>query len=109
MTQMPPQAPMAPAGMPVKPHRGGMILAFGLVGFFCCIIFAILAWVMGGGDLKEMAAGRMDRTGEGMTKAGKIIGMIACILQIVGFVIWIIAVVIFGAASFSLTTHSQGM
>ena len=58
MTQMPPQAPV---GMPVKPHRGGMILAFGIVGIVCCIIFAILAWVMGNGDLKEMAAGRMDR------------------------------------------------
>ena len=103
MTQMPPQAP---AGMPVKPHRGGMILAFGGVGFFCCIIFAILAWVMGGGDLKEMAAGRMDRTGEGMTKAGKIIGMIVTILQIVGIVIWIILVAA-GAASFSFRTSGM--
>jgi len=103
MTQMPPQAP---AGMPVKPHRGGMILAFGIIGLVCCVIFAILAWVMGSGDLKEMAAGRMDRTGEGMTKAGKIIGMIACILQIVGFVIWIIAVAV-GAASFSFRTSGM--
>ena len=104
MTQMPPQAP---AGMPVKPHRGGMILAFGIIGIVCsCIIFAILAWVMGGGDLKEMAAGRMDRTGEGMTKAGKIIGMIATILQIVVFVIWIILVAV-GAASFSFRTSGM--
>jgi hypothetical protein len=64
---------------------------------------------MGGGDLKEMAAGRMDRTGEGMTKmtkAGKIIGMIVTILQIVGFVIWIILVAA-GAASFSFRTSGM--
>lgn len=93
MTEIPPAAPMQQpptGGVPMKPHRGGMILAFGIVGFVCCIIFAILAWVMGGSDLKEMAAGRMDRTGEGLTKAGKIIGMIACILAIIGIVIQII-------------------
>jgi hypothetical protein len=92
--------------MPVKPHRGGMILAFGIIGLVCCVIFAILAWVMGGGDLKEMAAGRMDRSGEGMTKAGKIIGMIATILQIIGIVIWII-MIIAGAASFSFRTSGM--
>jgi len=107
MTQMPPQAPMAPAGMPVKPHRGGMILAFSIVGIVCgCIIFSILAWIMGKGDLREMAAGRMDRSGEGLTKAGKIIGMIVTILQIVGIVIWIILVAV-GAASFSFRTSGM--
>jgi len=107
MTQMPPQGPMAPVGMPVKPHRGGMILAFSIIGLACCcVIFSILAWVMGSGDLKEMAAGRMDRSGEGMTKAGKIIGMIVTILQIVGFVIWIILVAA-GAASFSFRTSGM--
>ena len=102
MTQMPPQAPV---GMPVKPHRGGMILAFGIVGILCCIIFAILAWVMGNADLKEMAAGRMDRSGEGMTKAGKIIGMIACILAIVGIVINLIMLALgMGTMAFSVNS-----
>jgi hypothetical protein len=107
MTQMPPQAPMAPAGMPVKPHRGGMILAFSIIGLACsCIIFSILAWIMGSGDLKEMAAGRMDRSGEGLTKAGKIIGMIVTILQIVGIVLYIILLAA-GAASFSFRTSGM--
>lgn len=58
---------------------------------------------MGSGDLKEMAAGRMDRTGEGMTKAGKIIGMIACILAIVGIAINIIMLALgMGTMSFSM-------
>jgi len=89
----------------VKPHRGGMILAFGIIGLVCCIIFAILAWVMGNGDLKEMAAGRMDRTGEGMTKAGKILGMIACILAIIGVVVNIIMLIAGMGTFFAFGKH----
>jgi hypothetical protein len=89
---------MDPIGAPgLKPHRGGMLLPFGILGLLCCIIFGILAWVMGNGDLKEMADGRMDPSGEGMTKAGKILGMIGCILYIVGFLGWLL-LVIFGVA-----------
>jgi hypothetical protein len=56
-------------------------------GIVCCIIFGILAWVMGGGDLKEMAEGRMDPSGEGLTKAGKILGIVGCVLAILGLII----------------------
>jgi ABC-type Fe3+ transport system permease subunit len=106
MTQAPqaPEAPQVPTGAaPVKPHRGGMILAFGIIGLVCCIIFAILAWVMGNKDLKEMAAGTMDRSGEGMTKAGKIIGMIACILAIVGLIIQLIMLAVGAGTMWSST------
>jgi predicted Zn finger-like uncharacterized protein len=71
------------------PHRGGMILAFGLIGLIggfvigFPFIFGIVAWVMGNTDLAEMRAGRMDPEGEGMTQAGRIMGMIATILAIV--------------------------
>ena len=65
----------------LKPHRGGLILAFGLLTWIVgCPLFGIMAWVMGNQDLHEMAAGRMDPTGEGMTVAGKIIGMVQIIL-----------------------------
>lgn len=32
-------------------------------------------------DLREMRAGRMDRKGEGMTNAGRILGMVATFLM----------------------------
>lgn len=103
MTQMPPpEAPQAPTGMPVKPHRGTMILVFGILGV-CCIIFPILAWVMGNNDLKEMAAGTMDRSGEGLTKAGKIIGMIFVILGIIGIVLNLIMLITTGTMAFSMS------
>jgi hypothetical protein len=37
-------------------------------------------------DLQSMEAGRMDRTGEGLTKAGKILGIISVVILIVGIV-----------------------
>ena len=88
------QIPVSPAGpqdftqQTLRPHRGGLILALGILGLVCCFICGIVAWVMGSNDLKEMAAGRMDPSGQGLTQGGKICGMISVILQIVGFVIW---------------------
>ena len=86
----------------LKPHRGGMLLAFGILGLLCCIVFGILAWVMGSNDLKEMEAGRMDPSGEGMTKAGKILGIIGCALAVLGILAWI-AMMIFGVAMAGLS------
>jgi len=85
----------SPTGL--KPHRGGMLLAFGILGVLCCIVFGILAWVMGSGDLKEMEAGRMDPSGEGMTKAGKILGIVGCALNLLGILAWV-AMMVFGVA-----------
>jgi len=56
---------------------------------------------MGSNDLKEMAAGRMDPSGQGMTNAGKICGMVSVILQIVGLVIWLLFMSLGIATSFS--------
>ena len=69
-----------------KPHRGGMILAFGIIGLLCCGIFAILAAVMGSQDLKEMQAGRMDSSGEGMTRVGMILGFVGIGLWVLGII-----------------------
>ena len=67
----------------VNPHRGGLIFVLGLLGFMSCPIFSLLAWVMGSHDLGEMRAGRMDRSGEGLTQAGQILGMIVSVLLLV--------------------------
>jgi hypothetical protein len=72
----------------MKPHRGTLILILGILGLVCCGIFtAIPAWIMGSADLKEMDAGTMDPEGRGITNAGKICGMIGCILTIVVIVV----------------------
>jgi hypothetical protein len=58
------------------------ISAFGFVcvlSLFCCALsplFAVTALVMANHDLSEMAKGRMDRSGEGTTRAGKVMAII---------------------------------
>ena len=70
----------------MKPHRGTLILVFGILGLVICLPLGIAAWIMGNGDLKQIDAGTMDPSGRSMTNAGKIIGMIATILWIIGIV-----------------------
>ena len=85
----------------LQPHRGVLILVFGILGFVLCPIFSIIAWVMGSTDLKEMDAGRMDPEGRGLTKAGQVLGMIEVALIALGIVVGLIAmlVVVFASAS----------
>jgi len=83
----------------LAPHRGVMILVFGILGLVVCVIFGILAWIFGNADLAEMDAGRMDPTGRGMTSAGRVLGMVACILAVVGVVIVVLVMVVGGVRS----------
>ena len=85
----------------MQAHRGVMILILGILGLLTCVIFGIVAWVMGNGDLKKMDAGQMDLEGRGLTSAGRVCGMISTILGIVGTVIWVIMMVAGGAAAIS--------
>jgi hypothetical protein len=71
-----------------------MILVFGILGLIVCVIFAIVAWVMGNSDLREMAEGRMDRAGEGLTKAGKILGIVSVVLNCIGILIWVLLMIL---------------
>jgi hypothetical protein len=78
-----------------------MILIFGILSFVVCPIFGVMAWIMGGNDLKEMRAGTMDPSGEQLTNIGKILGMVSCALALVGVCVYaiIIAGVIGGGAA----------
>jgi len=101
------QAPAEPAQsqtqaqQPLAPHRGVLILVFGILSIVCCLIFGIVAWVMANKDLSEMAAGRMDPAGEGMTKAGKICGIVGIVLQSLYIVIQLILFAL--GAGFAMT------
>ena len=88
-------------GVPLKPHRGGMVLAFGIVGLVCCAVFGVLAWIFGQNDLKEMDQGVMDPAGRDLTNAGRILGIIATVLWVLGLVFWAIMMAIGAATGFS--------
>ncbi len=67
------------------PHRGGMILTFGIVGLVFCwtfiaLVFSALAWVFAVQDLRAMDAGRMDDSGRSSTNTGKILGIVSLAL-----------------------------
>ena len=91
----------------MKPHRGTLILVLGILGLVVCGPLGIVAWVMGSGDLKEIDAGTMDPAGRGTTLAGKICGMIATILMIVGVIIAILVVAFAGLGAIGLAHHAQ--
>ncbi len=65
-----------------EPHRGTMILVFGILGLVMCPILGVIAWVLGKADIAKMDAGRMDPSGRGNTQAGMICGIIATVLLV---------------------------
>lgn len=79
-----------PSRRRLAPHRGGMVLTFGIVSLvsslFCLSVipigFGIPALMMGKKDLAAMKAKKMDRSGEGNTKVGFILGIVGMILGI---------------------------
>ncbi len=94
-----PFAPGDSAGRYLVPHRGGLILVLGLLGFIVgCPIFSLMAWVMGSGDLREIHAGRMDPSGEPLTRAGQILGMLLAIPTIIISTIALVVIVIAAAS-----------
>jgi len=68
----------------MKPHRATTVLVLGILGLVICAPLGIAAWIMGNTDLKEMDAGQMDPSGRSTTNAGRICGMIATVLLILG-------------------------
>jgi hypothetical protein len=87
----------------MKPHRATTILVLGILGLVVCMPLGIAAWIMGNGDLKQMDAGQMDPSGRSTTNAGRIIGMIATILAVVGLIIGVLFFVL--AMAGAVATH----
>ena len=86
----PPAYAVGPGGMPLgagmKPNRGGLVLALGIVGLLCCGPVSIVAYIMGKNDLAAMIVGQMDPSGRSNTNIGRIlgiVGMVFLVLQIV--------------------------
>lgn len=69
---------------PWRPHRGGLILALGIVTIVSgCLPLAFVTISMANVDLIEMAAQRMDPEGRGQTKTGKMLAVISLLLMLV--------------------------
>tara|TARA_B100000686_G_scaffold178328_1_gene185224 strand:+ start:577 stop:1074 length:498 start_codon:yes stop_codon:yes gene_type:complete len=111
-TSTPSPNPFAPSSAPVPweqsgapevdyqnvlPHRGTLVLVMGILSWFLCCVFGIVAWYLGSQDIKQMNAGRMDPSGLTLTKAGYWIGVCSVLLQLLifgGYIVMIVVVVI---------------
>ena len=69
------------------PHRGVIVLLLGLLGLLLCPVFAIMARLMGKGDLEKFDRGEMDPEGRGLTQAGMILGIVAVALWVLGLLL----------------------
>jgi hypothetical protein len=71
----------------VTPHRGGTILAFGIIALVLSLcwllgfIFGGIATSMANTDLSQMNYGRMDVSGRSQTETGKLLGTIAMVIS----------------------------
>ena len=80
-------------GYLTNPHRGGVILALGILSWAIgCPIFGVVAWVMGSNDLGEMRAGTMDPQGQSLTEAGRWMGMLHTMVSLIVAVVGLLVV-----------------
>jgi len=104
-------APAGPAGASpqpaaaytyARPHRGGAILALGIVSIvvaltlWCSLaglICGIIALNMSKKDLPLLQAGQMDPRGLGITQAGRICGIVGTILSSLMLVLLLVYVI----------------
>jgi hypothetical protein len=92
-------------GIALLPHRGTTILVLGILGLCCSGVLGLVALVMANRDLVDMDAGRMDPSGLGLTRAGRILGLIGTVFLVVSaslFVLWLVAAVLLAALPSSL-------
>jgi len=69
-------------------NRPTIILVLGILGIVCCGLLAPVAWFMGSAELKSIRAGAAPAAGEGLAKAGMILGIIGSVLLILSL-LWI--------------------
>ena len=81
------------------PHRGSTLITLAIVGFMLCFPVSIAAYFMADKDLKEIKAGRMDRSGEGLTQAAKIVALVHMVIVACVILLYcVVAMVAVGAA-----------
>jgi phage FluMu protein Com len=83
-----------------KPDQSGLVLAFGILSWFICPIFGIVAWVMGSSGLRDIKLGLVDPANKGLMQAGYYLGMVNVILYVLcggGYFVFIAMMILLGA------------
>ena len=95
----PSPSPMGYSQMYPKPDQSGLVLAFGILSWFLCPIFGVIAWVMGHSTLRDIRLGLVDPANKGLTQAGYYLGMVNVILYLVcggGYFVFIAFMILLG-------------
>lgn len=77
----------------LEPHRGQFVLALALAG---CVVPFLSVWpaVLGTRDLRRITLGKMDPSGDAMTRSGQAIAMVSSMIWIGAFAVTLLAVLI---------------
>jgi hypothetical protein len=71
---------------PTNSGRGGLILTLGILSLVVCAPLGPIAWILGSGDLKKIAAGQISSEAKGLTQAGMICGIIGSVFLVLGLI-----------------------
>lgn len=85
-----------------KPDQSGLVLAFGILSWFLCPIFGIVAWVMGNSGLRDIQLGLVDPANKGLMQAGYYLGMVNVLLYVLcggGYFVFIALMILLGAVA----------
>lgn len=77
----------------LKPHRGPLIFALAIAG---CLVPFLSIWpaILGTRDLRQMNLGRMDASGDVLTRAGQAVAMVSSMIWVGAFGIAMLALLI---------------
>lgn len=109
MTQPPmPQPPMQPpyAQQPPNHPQAITVLVLGILGLVVCGILGPFAWVMGNRVVREIDAARGAVGGRSEANVGRILGIIASVLLVLGLLL-VVLVFVFGAVV-SVSSSTSG-
>ena len=84
-----------PAG-PVRQSSGTMPLVLGIIALLCCQLCGPFAWYFGRKEVKAIRAGQATPEGQATAMTGMILGIVATVLGIIGFVVTVLYLVVFG-------------
>ena len=96
--------PPPPGGMPQNHGSATTALILGILSFVCCGLLGIPAYIIGKRAEREIQASNGTLTGEGMAKAGWILGLIAMILLVVS----ILGIIVLFAGGVMTSETSSG-
>lgn len=87
---------------PMDHPQGTTILVLGILSLICCGLLGPVAWIMGNSAIKEIDANPSAYSNRGSVQAGRIIGIIATVLLILGIAFYAFAIIV------GSTTSSSG-